>query len=139
MLLSDPTSRRQPLHLTRPSPPSGWPEDLHLQTAEHAQHTTKWPTATATAGVISSGRMAAHCSAEFPSRRAINPPASPSLQREPILAPQRVESATSFKSPLSKVPRPEFSSVVRGFPPAALPIGRQRLQGMMGISRQLSE
>src|ERR1019366_9083407 len=41
MLLSDPTSRRQPLHLTRPSPPSGWPEDLHLQTAEHAQHTTK--------------------------------------------------------------------------------------------------
>src|ERR1039457_5938664 len=41
MLLSDPASRRQPLHLTRPSPPSGWPEDLHLQTAEHAQHTTK--------------------------------------------------------------------------------------------------
>src|SRR5260370_18175347 len=40
MLLSDPTSRRWPLHLTRPSPPSGWPEDLHLQTAEHAQHTT---------------------------------------------------------------------------------------------------
>jgi hypothetical protein len=31
---------------------------------------------------------------------------------------------TSFKSPLSKVPRPEFSSLVRGFPPAALPIGR---------------
>src|ERR1017187_496219 len=87
MLLSDPASRRQPLHLTRPSPPSGWPEDLHLQTAEHAQHTTKWPTATAIAGVISSGRMAAHCSAEFPSRRATNPPASPSLQREPILAP----------------------------------------------------
>src|ERR1039458_7385885 len=41
MLLSDPASRRWPLHLTRPSPPSGWPEDLHLQTAEHAQHTTK--------------------------------------------------------------------------------------------------
>src|ERR1035437_6700372 len=41
MLLSDPASRRQPLHLTRPSPPSGWSEDFHLQTAEHAQHTTK--------------------------------------------------------------------------------------------------
>src|SRR5258708_1863115 len=41
MLLSDPTSRRWPLHLTRPSPPSGWPEDSHLQTAEHAQHTAK--------------------------------------------------------------------------------------------------
>src|SRR6267142_24684 len=40
MLLSDPASRRKPLHLTRPSPPSGWPEDFHLQTAEHAQHTT---------------------------------------------------------------------------------------------------
>src|SRR3981189_504077 len=40
MLLSDPASRRWPLHLTRPSPPSGWPEDSHLQTAEHAQHTT---------------------------------------------------------------------------------------------------
>src|SRR5215831_10991316 len=30
-----------PCVLTRPSPPSGWPKDLHLQTAEHAQHTTK--------------------------------------------------------------------------------------------------
>src|SRR5260370_39334015 len=30
-----------PCIITRPSPPSGWPEDLHLQTAEHAQHTTK--------------------------------------------------------------------------------------------------
>ena len=27
--------------ITRPSPPSGWPEDFHLQAAEHAQHTTK--------------------------------------------------------------------------------------------------
>src|SRR6476660_9418054 len=43
MLLSDPASRRKPLHLTRPSPPSGWPEDFHLQTAEHAQHTTNPP------------------------------------------------------------------------------------------------
>ena len=32
-----------PCIITRPSPPSGWPEDLHLQAAEHAQHTTKWP------------------------------------------------------------------------------------------------
>src|SRR5262249_50603674 len=29
-----------PCVVTRPSPPSGWPEDLHLQAAEHAQHTT---------------------------------------------------------------------------------------------------
>ena len=29
-----------PCIITRPSPPSGWPEDFHLQTAEHAQHTT---------------------------------------------------------------------------------------------------
>jgi hypothetical protein len=29
-----------PCIITRRSPPSGWPEDLHLQTAEHAQHTT---------------------------------------------------------------------------------------------------
>src|SRR5689334_10894522 len=33
-----------PCIITRPSPPSGWPEDFHLQAAEHAQHTTK-PTA----------------------------------------------------------------------------------------------
>src|SRR5215468_405641 len=32
-----------PRIITRPSPPSGWPEDFHLQTAEHAQHTTKPP------------------------------------------------------------------------------------------------
>ena len=30
-----------PCIITRPSPPSGWPEDFHLQAAEHAQHTTK--------------------------------------------------------------------------------------------------
>src|SRR5215468_7303760 len=29
-----------PCIITRPSPPSGWPEDFHLQTAEHAQHTS---------------------------------------------------------------------------------------------------
>src|SRR3974377_835004 len=30
-----------PCIITRPSPPSGRPEDLHLQAAEHAQHTTE--------------------------------------------------------------------------------------------------
>ena len=30
-----------PCTFTSPSPPSGWAEDFHLQTAEHAQHTTK--------------------------------------------------------------------------------------------------
>src|SRR5262245_43774368 len=30
-----------PCIITRPSPPSGWSEDFHLQTAEHARHTTK--------------------------------------------------------------------------------------------------
>src|SRR5712691_345246 len=30
-----------PCVITSPSPPSGWAEDFHLQTAEHAQHTTK--------------------------------------------------------------------------------------------------
>jgi hypothetical protein len=40
VLPSDPASRRQPLHIASPSPPSGWAEDFHLQTAEHAQHTT---------------------------------------------------------------------------------------------------
>ena len=29
-----------PCIITRPSPPSGWPEDFHLQAAEHAQRTT---------------------------------------------------------------------------------------------------
>src|SRR6516165_809517 len=40
VLPSDLASRRQPLHIASPSPPSGWAEDFHLQTAEHAQHTT---------------------------------------------------------------------------------------------------
>src|SRR5258707_8245732 len=30
-----------PCVLASPSPPSGWAGDLHPQTAEHAQHTTK--------------------------------------------------------------------------------------------------
>src|SRR5215831_7746444 len=30
-----------PCIITRPSPPSGWPEDLHLQAVEHAQHKTE--------------------------------------------------------------------------------------------------
>src|SRR5215471_5809571 len=30
-----------PCIITRPSPPSGWAEDFHLQAADHAQHTTK--------------------------------------------------------------------------------------------------
>jgi len=34
-------SIRRSLRCTRPSPPSGGLEDLHLQAAEHAQHTTK--------------------------------------------------------------------------------------------------
>src|SRR6516162_1232045 len=40
VLPSDLASRRQPLHIASPSPPSGWAEDFHLQTAEHAQYTT---------------------------------------------------------------------------------------------------
>jgi hypothetical protein len=39
-LLSDPTSRRRPCASTNPSPPSGWVKNFHLQTAEHARHTT---------------------------------------------------------------------------------------------------
>ena len=34
-----------PCIITRPSPPSGWPKDFHLQAAAHAQHTTKGPDA----------------------------------------------------------------------------------------------
>src|SRR5277367_1750510 len=40
-LLSDPPRGGSPCVLASPSPPSGWAEDFHLQTAEHAQHTTK--------------------------------------------------------------------------------------------------
>src|SRR6202795_4182469 len=40
-LPSDPASRRQPLRIGDPSPPSGWVEDFHLQATEHARHTTK--------------------------------------------------------------------------------------------------
>src|SRR5450830_624816 len=40
-LPSDPASRRQPLRIANPSPPSGSVEDFHLQATEHARHTTK--------------------------------------------------------------------------------------------------
>ena len=39
--LQTPPRGGSPCIITRPSPPSGWPEDFHLQAAEHAQHTTK--------------------------------------------------------------------------------------------------
>src|SRR5450830_243484 len=42
-LPSDPASRRRPLRIANPSPPSGWVEDFHLQATEHARHTTKNP------------------------------------------------------------------------------------------------
>ncbi len=41
--LRTPPRGGSPCIITRPSPPSGWPEDFHLQAAEHAQHTTKPP------------------------------------------------------------------------------------------------
>ena len=50
-----------------------------------------------------------------------NTPATYSLQRE---ISSRNESATSFKSPLSKLPRPKHPSVSRAFPSEAVPIGR---------------
>ncbi len=39
--LRTPPRGGSPCIITRPSPPSGWPEDFHLQAAEHAQHTAK--------------------------------------------------------------------------------------------------
>src|ERR1019366_2701118 len=39
--LQTPPRGGSPCVLASPSPPSGWAEDSHLQTAEHAQHTTK--------------------------------------------------------------------------------------------------
>ena len=39
--LQTPPRDGSPCIFTSPSPPSGWAEDFHLQTAEHAQQTTK--------------------------------------------------------------------------------------------------
>src|SRR6266566_476896 len=49
-LPSDLASRRQPLRIANPSPPSGWVEDFHLQATEHARHTTKPLTRQLTSG-----------------------------------------------------------------------------------------
>src|SRR5215467_7401323 len=38
--LRTPPRGDSPCIITRPSPPSGRPEDFHLQVTEHAQHTT---------------------------------------------------------------------------------------------------
>src|SRR5215469_18245513 len=43
--LRTPPRGGSPCIITRPSPPSGWPEDFHLRAAEHARHTTKPPAA----------------------------------------------------------------------------------------------
>src|SRR5215469_1907066 len=43
--LQTPPRGGSPCIITRPSPPSGWPEDFHLRAAEHARHTTKPPAA----------------------------------------------------------------------------------------------
>ena len=39
--LQTPPRGGSPRIIARPSPPSGWPEDFHLQAVERAQHTTK--------------------------------------------------------------------------------------------------
>src|SRR6266516_1866173 len=39
--LRTPPRSDSPCIITRPSPPSGRPEDFHLLVTEHAQHTTK--------------------------------------------------------------------------------------------------
>src|SRR6516165_2460733 len=39
--LQTPPRDGKPLHFASPSPPSGWAEDFHFQTAEHAQHTSE--------------------------------------------------------------------------------------------------
>ena len=39
--LQTPPRDGSPCIISRPSPPSGWPEDFHLQTTEHARHTTE--------------------------------------------------------------------------------------------------
>src|SRR6266567_305757 len=39
--LQTPPRGSSPCIITRPLPPSGRPEDFHLQVTEHAQHTTK--------------------------------------------------------------------------------------------------
>jgi hypothetical protein len=65
--LQTPPRGGSPCIITRPSPPSGWSEDFHLQTAEHARHTTK-PLARRTLRVgthkqlPSAGWMAVRCS-----------------------------------------------------------------------------
>src|ERR1051326_6693179 len=41
MRLRTPPRGDSPFIITGPSPPSGWSEDFHLRTAEHARHTTK--------------------------------------------------------------------------------------------------
>jgi len=62
--LRTPPRGDSPCIITRPSPPSGWPEDFHLQVTEHAQHTTK-PLARRTLRVrslqCSSAKEVAHC------------------------------------------------------------------------------
>src|SRR5882762_2404366 len=58
-----------PCIITRPSPPSGRPEDFHLQVTEHAQHTTKPPCAAST--LLSSIRLYVPAALPAPGRTAI--------------------------------------------------------------------
>src|SRR5208282_2686946 len=59
--LRTPPRGGSPCIITRPSPPSGWPEDFHLQTAEHAQHTTKPLVAADASRSKKCGRLSGEC------------------------------------------------------------------------------
>jgi hypothetical protein len=91
-----------PCIITRPSPPSGWPEDFHLQTAEHAQHTTK-PLArrTLARGSIWQG----NCDAiDHPLRSTVASFHNTNSIEYPISNCPAKSRAASFKRPYRKCP-----------------------------------
>jgi hypothetical protein len=103
-----------PCIITRPSPPSGWPEDLHLQAAAHAQHTTKplarrspqpinratiaWSRNSRAVNGVAQSRSRRPCSgvSQFPSRTPIR--RTPFTRRIPATSsgPRRPASAASY-------------------------------------------
>jgi hypothetical protein len=83
-----------PCIITRPSPPSGRPEDFHLQVTEHAQHTTK-PLARRTLSRVWGRQFVRdHARASLP-----HVPACYCPTRRSFLHRWHVSGATAFRMP----------------------------------------
>jgi hypothetical protein len=98
-----------PCIISRPSPPSGWPEDFHLQTAEHAQHTTK--------GLLRHANLRCAPSPPADKKQTKTPPGEQS--QCPLFRCYRPQMPSSPPPTASNSSSPKFSRRLNAHSPAA--------------------